>query len=394
MGLETGLPRLHNDHEGPLVVGLQPIALVDRVARVDWSLLESIPGERGGSQRVTAEELKYILKEVNSRTLPQINEPVAVRTLAGGSVANTIRGLAGGFRVSAAIVGARGDDEQGLMFSQNMKLSGVLLSQLRVKEGPTGQCACLVDVDGNRTMRPCLSDAVRLQANELSQDDFRGAQWVVLNGYGFYGEELVERAVDLAKKEGAQVSMDLSSFEVVRNFRPRLMKLLASGKIDLCIANEDEARELIMEENHSDPEWGLAFLAKYCSWAVVMLGSNGCLACHGNKIVRMPAIPVMEVVDTTGAGDLFASGFLYGMINQLSLEDCCKIGCCSGAAVVRALGGELTTENLAWMCQQLKFWNLPSEGYVHALNPYSVKLLPINTISSSDSVGSFVQPKF
>lgn len=362
-----------DEEAAPLVVGLQPIALVDHVARVDWSLLNSIPGERGGSLRVTAKELEHILSEITSHALPSSGEPVTVCTLAGGSVANTIRGLAGGFHVPCAIVGTRGNDEQGQMFSENMKLSGVHLGPLRVKGGPTGQCACLVDVEGNRTMRPCLSDAVRLQASELRQDDFRGAQWVVLNGYGFYGEELVERAVDLAKKEGAQVAMDLSSFEVVRNFRSQLMNLLESGKIDLCFANEDEARELIREEKESDPEWVLSFLAKYCTWAVVMLGSKGCMACHGNEIVAVSAVHIPEVVDTTGAGDLFASGFLYGMMSKLSLEDCCKIGCCSGAAVVRALGGELTKENINWMRQQLKSRNLPCEGFMQVSNQFSLK---------------------
>ncbi|KAH7292629.1 hypothetical protein KP509_29G078400 [Ceratopteris richardii] len=279
-----------------------------------------------------------------------------------------IRGLAGGFNINVAIIGTQGDDEAGRMFSSSMKMSGVCLDRMRVKRGPTGQCVCLVDVEGNRTMRPCLSDAVRLQASELNQDDFHGAKWVVLNGYGFYGEDLVETAVGLAKKEGLQVAMDLSSFEVIRNFRPQLMKLLASKQIDLCFANEDEARELICGSADFNPQDGLAFLAKYCSWAVVMLGSKGCIASHKDEIVRVSAIEVGEAVDTTGAGDLFASGFLYGMLNQLSLEDCCKVGCCAGAAVVRALGGEITKENIRWMHKRLELQNLPSKG-IHNVSP-------------------------
>eukprot|EP00250_Pteridium_aquilinum_P008385 c17905_g1_i1 orf=209-1372(+) len=380
MGLEAALQQLEKSSEraseAPLVVGLQPIALVDQVARVDWSLLNSVPGERGGSQRVTAKELQEILAEVTLHTLPPCGEAAAIRTLAGGSVANMIRGLAGVFHVSSAMIGTRGDDEQGQMFNDSMKMSGVHLDRLRVKQGPTGQCVCLVDAEANRTMRPCLSDAVRLQASELSQDDVRGAKWIVLNGYGLYGEELVERAVDLARKEGVQVAMDLSSFEVIRNFRPRLMKLLASQQIDLCFANEDEARELMRGAGTFDPEQGLAFLAKYCSWAVVMLGSKGCIACHKNEIVRISAIDAGDVVDTTGAGDLFASGFLFGMLNQLPLEDCCKIGCCAGAAVVRALGGEITKENTRWMHEQLEMQNFTLEGAGYISNKLSLKKLP------------------
>lgn len=346
----------------PAVVGLQPVALVDHVARVDWSLLEAVPGERGGSMRVTEEELDHILREVNSHFLVNMNGAVAeqgVKTLAGGSVANTIRGLACGLGVSTALVGVRGCDDRGQMFAENMAHAGVDLSRLRAAPGLTAQCACLVDAEGNRTMRPCFLNAVRLEAKELTKEDFRGAKWVVLNGYGFYGEELLESAVDLCKQEGVKVSMDLASFEVVRNFRPRLMGLLESGKVDLVFANEDEAGELIKGEENPCPETCLNFLSKYCERAVVMLGSKGCIARHGDETVRVPAIRETTTVDTTGAGDLFASGFLYGVLNGLSLEDCCKMGCCTGGAVVRGLGGEVGEEGWEWMQQQLKLKNLP-----------------------------------
>jgi len=245
------------------------------------------------------------------------------------------------------------------MFAENMAHAGVDLSRLRVFPGLTAQCACLVDAEGNRTMRPCFLNAVRLEAKELTREDFRGAQWVVMNGYGFYGEDLLESAVDLCKEEGVKVSMDLASFEVVRNFRPRLMSLLESGKVDLVFANEDEAGELIKGAENPCPETCLNFLSLYCERAVVMLGAKGCIARHRGETVRVPAIRETTTVDTTGAGDLFASGFLYGVLNNLSLEDCCKVGCCTGAAVVRGLGGEVGKEGWEWMQQQLKLKNLP-----------------------------------
>ena len=344
------------------VVGLQPVALVDHVARVDWSLLEAVPGERGGSMRVTEEELDHILREVNSHFLVSSSGPPlepGVKTLAGGSVANTIRGLAAGLGITTALVGVRGDDDRGQMFAENMSHAGVDLSRLRTVPGLTAQCACLVDAEGNRTMRPCFLNAVRLQAEELSREDFKGAKWLVLNGYGFYGTDLLEKAVELCSLEGVKVSMDLASFEVVRNFRPQLMKLLESRKVDLVFANEDEARELIKGEEDPCPETCLSFLSKYCETAVVMLGSKGCIARYGKQTVRVPAIRGTRAVDTTGAGDLFASGFLYGVLNNASLEDCCKLGCCTGGAVVRGLGGEVGAEGWEWMHQQLQASNLP-----------------------------------
>jgi sugar/nucleoside kinase (ribokinase family) len=358
VGLENGQERRQN---GADVVGLQPVALVDHVARVDWSLLEAVPGERGGSMRVTEEELDHILREVNSHFLMSTNGAAeqGVKTLAGGSVANTIRGLAHGLGVATALVGVRGVDDRGQMFVENMAHAGVDLSRLRAIPGLTAQCACLVDAEGNRTMRTCFLNAVRLQAEELTRKDFQGAKWAVLNGYGFYGEDLLENAVDLCKKEGVKVSMDLASFEVVRNFRPTLMRLLESGKVDLVFANEDEARELIKAEENPCPETCLTFLSKYCERAVVMLGAKGCIARHGEETVRVSAIRETTTVDTTGAGDLFASGFLYGVLNNFSLEDCCKMGCCTGGAVVRGLGGEVAEEGWEWMQQQLKLKNLP-----------------------------------
>lgn len=141
---------------------------------------------------------------------------------------------------------------------------------------------------------------------------------------------------------------------MVRDYRSHLIDLLESGSIDLCFANEDEAKELISREPKVDPEAALCFLAKHCKWAVVTLGPRGCIAKHGNEVVRVPAIGDTHAVDATGAGDLFASGFLYGLVKGLCLEDCCKVGSCSGGAVVRALGGEVRPENWQWMYKQMQ----------------------------------------
>ncbi|KAM0944238.1 putative 6-phosphofructokinase [Dioscorea sansibarensis] len=337
----------------PTVLGFQPAALVDHVACVDWSLLDQIPGDRGGSQQVAIEELNHILGEVNAHILPCINSFSPVRTIAGGSVANTIRGLTAGFGVSSGIIGACGDDEQGCLFIHNMKVSGVDLSRLRMKKGPTGQCVCLVDAEGNRTMRPCLSTAVKLQANELAREDFKGSKWLVLR-YAFFNLEPIKTAIKLAKQEGLSVSLDLASFEMVRDSRPHLVELLETGNIDLCFANEDEARELIRGDLQSDSEAALNFLANHCKWAVVTLGPRGCIAKHGKEIVRVAATGEAPAVDATGAGDLFASGFLYGLVKDLPLEDCCKLGSCSGGSVVRSLGGEVRPENWQWMREQMQ----------------------------------------
>ncbi|KAJ4965930.1 hypothetical protein NE237_017779 [Protea cynaroides] len=346
------------ERRAPLILGLQPSAMLDHIARVDWSLLDQIPGDRGGSQPVAIEELEHILNELKTHILPIPDDPSPIITIAGGSVANTIRGLTVGFQITSGIIGAFADDEQGRLFVQNMSSNGVNLSRMRSKNGPTAQCVCLVDAVGHRTMRPCLSNAVKLQADELTAEDFRGSKWLVMR-YAISNLEVLRAAIRIAKQEGVCVSLDLASFEMVRNSKSQLLELLESGDIDLCFANEDEAKELLRGEQNAGPEAVVEFLAKHCQWAVVTLGPNGCIVKHGKEMVRVPAIGGTTATDATGAGDLFASGFLYGLVKGLSLENCCRVGSCSGGSVIRSLGGEVTPENWQWMYKQMEVKGLP-----------------------------------
>ncbi|WJZ89198.1 hypothetical protein VitviT2T_008430 [Vitis vinifera] len=178
-----------------------------------------------------------------------------------------------------------GDEQDGL-FVSNMGSSGVNFSALRIKKGPTTQCVCLVDALGNHTMRPCLSSVVKIQADELTKEDFKGVKWLVMR-YGIYNLEVIHAVIQMAKEEGIFVSLDLTSFELVRNFRGPLLKLLQSGDIDLCFANEDETRELLRDDENASPEAALEFLAKHCQWAVVALGYNRCLAKCGREVSAM-----------------------------------------------------------------------------------------------------------
>ncbi|CAO2830483.1 unnamed protein product [Amaranthus hypochondriacus] len=346
------------EDNAPLVLGLQPSALVDYVAKVDWSLLDQIPGERGGSVPVAWSDVEHILSEVKTHIAPSEDDLSPVKTLGGGSVANTIRGLSSCFGVTSGLVGACGDDEQGQLFIRNMNSKDVDLSRLMTKKGATAQCVCLVDAVGNRTMRPCLAQAVRLKADELIDENFRGSKWLVMR-FAAINLELIHAAVRIAKRDGLLVSLDLASFEMVRNHKSALVELLESGDIDLCFANEDEALEVVRGKQDTSPEAALEYLATHCQWAVVTLGSKGCIAKHGKETVKLSAIGEAQPCDATGAGDLFASGFIYGLINGLSLEDCCKVGSCSGGSVIRSLGGDVTPENRQWMYKQMQIKDLP-----------------------------------
>nr|GMD39194.1 uncharacterized sugar kinase slr0537-like [Ipomoea batatas] len=163
--------------------------------------------------KVATEELKHILDKVNAYILPTTENPSPLKTIAGGSVANTIRGLAAGFGIQCGIIGAYGNDQQGKLFVSNMSSYKVDISRLRLKNGHTAQCVCLVDEHGNRTMRPCLSSAVKVQADELKREDFKGSKWLVLR-YAILNFDVINAAVRIAKQEGLCISLDLASFEV------------------------------------------------------------------------------------------------------------------------------------------------------------------------------------
>ena len=187
---------------------------------------------------------------------------------------------------------------------------------------------------------------------------------------------MLERAVDLALAVGSKIALDLASFEIVRAFRPQLTAVITSGAISLCFCNEDEASEWAdivgaTSSSNNSPEQGLAMLAEHCDIAVVTLGEKGCLVQYkrggdddrdddgaddgnaNNNVIAQPACSGVKVVDTTGAGDLFASGFMFSLLRGYSIRRAAEIGCLAGAAVVQTLGAEMGPINWHWLHQRL-----------------------------------------
>lgn len=322
----------------------QPVAVVDHIAKVSSEKLLQLlsNGKPGGSQRVHVKQVQDMLSHLG----PFVSQP-------GGSAANTTRGMAAGFHVSAGLIGALGDDEWGNMFRSGMEQVGVDTTRMRDVSGPTGRCVVLVGEDGQRTMRPCLSDAVRIRAEELQLEDFQGAKVAIIPGYAFYGEELVETSCRLARQAGCMVALDFASFEVVRDFAERIEKVLRSGNVDVVFCNEDEAKQYMGDQNE-DFEPFLQQVGRYVDTVALTLGENGCLVKKkGMDTFAQPACTVSKVVDTTGAGDLFEAGFLFGLLSNHAPKRCAEIGCLSGGAVVQNLGGEVIDEGWRWLHAQL-----------------------------------------
>lgn len=160
-----------------------------------------------------------------------------------------------------------------------------------------------------------------------------------VEGYAIYNKNLTIRAMQMAKRHNALVSFDLGSFELVRHFKPLIIELLRNY-VDIVFANEEEANELV---GGGGPDECVDYLATMCHVAVVMMGPKGCLVKSKSDKYRCPTQPV-KAVDTTGAGDCFASGFLYAYLQGYSLEQCARLGSLAGGEVVKYVGAEIPSQ--------------------------------------------------
>ena len=328
---------------GARVVALQPVAVIDHVVRVRPQALGGLglEGELGGSRRASARAVQELLVRAGGFT-----------TKAGGSAANTCRSLSQGFEVTTALMGAVGTDERGVMFQQSLERAGVRTSGMVTSEGGvTGRCA-IVSCEGQRTMRTNLEDALRAGPGCVSPDRLRGSEWLFLSGYSFFTEGLIDAALLAAEVAGCRVALDLASFEVVRAFKDAILDLVGSGRLALVICNEDEAAALVGAGGASaeTSEAALELLAQATEVAVVTLGGSGCIARKkgSGEVVRQVAFQV-DVEDSTGAGDSFGAGLLYGLLQGHELKRCCEIACLAGGAVIQTLGAEVSEAGWQWM---------------------------------------------
>lgn len=298
-------------------------AFVDQVLYVKDDFLKNVPGKKGGMVIVDHKELTNIIQQ--SGQTPII--------IPGGSCANTIRGLAH-LGQQCTFNAKIGPDEIGKFFTESLiKLK--ITPELIPTETHTGQALCLITPDAERTMRSFLGAAQEMGPGDLLPSIFEGIRLVHLEGYTLLNPGLTERAMELAKKAGAKISLDLGSFEVVKLFKDSIIKLIKEY-VDVLFGNRDEIQML----TQLPPEQACTYLSSICETSVVLLGSDGCIVGRGSKQIKCAAIPV-QVVDTTGAGDLFISGFLHGYQQGHSLEDCAYFGTVTGAAAVQARGVDI-----------------------------------------------------
>jgi sugar/nucleoside kinase (ribokinase family) len=298
--------------------------ILDCLFSVSNEYVNSLQGLPGGSILVDYPTLQSILKD-NLASPQQI--------VAGGGAANTIKGLAK-LGHACTFSGKIGQDEEGKKFSADIESYGII-PVFSISTLPTAQVACLITPDHDRTMRAFLGAGAEMNESDLTPELFKDVSLMHIEGYLMNRQGLVEKAMKLAKEAGAKISFDLSSFEIVEEYKKPMSELL-STYVDIVFANEEEALTL----TGLPPESACELLKDLTDIAVVKMASNGSVGATKIEKTYQKAFKV-KVIDTTGAGDLYASGFLHGFLLGKSLEECLYDGTYLASYVIQVQGAEI-----------------------------------------------------
>ena len=280
---------------------------------------------------------------VDSTLQSEVSKAVAGRPYSlslGGSADNTIRAMA---RLGAEVgfIGKVGQDTTGDFFEQALDNLGIRPVIFRGTKR-SGKCVSLISPDGERTMLTHLGAALEMVADEISPAIFEGYDCLYVEGYLVQNHQLIESAISTAKQCGLKVAIDLASFNVVEE-NIDFLRRIVSQYVDIVFANEDEARVFSAE---SEPINALQYISEMCELAVVKIGMRGALIKQGEQVVHVGIMEAAKRVDTTGAGDFYAAGFLYGLTQSLDLRQCGTIGAVTAGKVIEIVGTTLSDE--AW----------------------------------------------
>lgn len=301
-------------------------AIVDVLARTEDAFLDRQGMRKGGMTLIDEERAETVYGSMG----PGVE-------ISGGSGANTMVGVAalGG---QAGFIGKVRDDELGGIFAHDIRAAGVAYATPPAGSGPaTGRCLILVTPDGERTMNTYLGAAQDLGPADVDEAAVAAATVTYLEGYLWdppAAKEAFLKASGIAHKAGRTVSLTLSDAFCVGRYRAEFLDLMRTGVVDLVFANEAE----LMSLYETDFDAALAQLRADAKRAVVTRSEKGALSVTADELVSVPAFPVAKVVDTTGAGDLFAAGYLHGFSRGFDAEDCLKLGALCAAEIISHIG--------------------------------------------------------
>jgi sugar/nucleoside kinase (ribokinase family) len=318
-------------------------AIVDVMAPCEDALIEQLGLARGGMTLVDTEQATKLYNAMGP-----------AREISGGSAANTLAGLAQ-LGAKCAFVGQVADDQLGEVFAHDIRAGGIsYTTPMREGHPPTGRCLIFVTPDGQRTMNTFLGASLYLPADQLDEAAIADAKVLLLEGYLWDPEEprrAMRRAITAAKNAGRKVAFTVSASFVIARHGDDFRALIEEGLIDILFANEEELEALT---GVGDFETAFTQVAAKVPTVVVTRGAEGAHAISNGERAHVPAQPIARVVDTTGAGDLFASGFLFGYVRGRSLEDSLTLGAICAAEIISHFGARPEVDLKALVAEKMR----------------------------------------
>ncbi|QDZ00174.1 adenosine kinase [Nitratireductor mangrovi] len=302
-------------------------AIVDVFARCDDDFLVANGIVKGAMNLIDAERAELLY----GRMGPAIEA-------SGGCAGNTAAGIAS-FGARSAFFGKVSNDHLGKIYAHDIRAQGVAFDTRPLEgEPPTARSMIFVTPDGERSMNTYLGACVELGPEDVERDKAEKAKLVYFEGYLWdppRAKDAIRLTAQYAHATGGEVSMSLSDSFCVDRYRDEFLELMRSGTVDIVFANESELKSLYQTSSF---EAGLEQIGKDCKLAAVTRSELGSVIVRGGEIIPIEAIAIDELVDTTGAGDLYAAGFLYGYVTGRSLADCGRLGSLAAGIVIQQIG--------------------------------------------------------
>lgn len=317
-------------------------AIIDVIANCDDARIEELGLARGGMTLIDAEQARSLYAAMGPG-----------REISGGSAANTLAGLAA-LGAKCGFIGQVAQDQLGEVFTHDIRAGGIRFDvPARPGEPPTARCLIFVTPDGQRTMNTFLGASQHLPAAALDEAAIADAAVLYLEGYLWDPEEpraAMRKAIAAARRAGRKVAFTPSETFVIDRYRADFLAMIDAGEIDLLFCNEHEMAALTGEEEF---EAGLASLAPKVPVLVVTRSAQGAVAIADGARAQVAAEPVERVVDTTGAGDLFAAGFLFGHVRGRPLADCLRMGAICASEIISHYGARAEQDLKAFVAARM-----------------------------------------
>ncbi|MBW2654679.1 MAG: adenosine kinase [Deltaproteobacteria bacterium] len=305
-------------------------ALVDILINESDQFLTTLGKEKGGMTLVGNRDINVILSE--SDQTPMV--------VPGGAACNTIVGV-GNLGGDARFIGRRGNDGYGQAFEKQIVKCNVE-PIVSISGSPTGKVLSIITPDAQRSMFTFLGASTELDPELITSDMFKDTAISMIEGYLLFNRDLMMAAIKAAKASGSLIALDLASFEVVNAARDILEDIIKNS-VDILIANEDEARAYT---GYDDEQKAIEKMSRHVTYAVLKLGKRGSYVSYNGTITRIQAQSGNDPIDTTGAGDLWAAGFLFGIAHGFSIEKSGQIASACGYEACQIMGAQLPYD--AW----------------------------------------------